>query len=144
VCASTPVIELLKSRARSFVYATGLPPASAAAALAALDILDAEPQRCRRPLALACRFTAALGLPPAMSAIVPIRVGSAERALALSAALAERGLLVVAIRPPTVPAGTSRLRVAFSAAHDETDVDALAEAVLAIGALAAQSREGAG
>ena len=141
LCASTPVVELLKSRARSFVYATGLPPASAAAALAALDILEAEPERARRPLALARRFTAALGLAPAMSAIVPIHVGSAERALALSAALAEHGMLVVAIRPPTVPAGTARLRVAFSAAHDEADVDALVQAMQQVGAVGAPKLE---
>jgi 8-amino-7-oxononanoate synthase len=141
LCASAPVIELLKSRARSFVYATGLPPASAAAALAALDILEAEPERSRRPLALARRFTAALGLPPAMSAIVPVQVGDATRALALSAALADRGLLVVAIRPPTVPAGTARLRVAFSAAHDEADVDALAQAMRHVGAVGAPQLE---
>jgi 8-amino-7-oxononanoate synthase len=134
LCASAPVIELLKSRARSLVYATGLPPASAAAALAALDILEAEPERGRRPLVLARRFTAALGLAPAMSAIVPIHVGDATRALALSAALAEQGLLVVAIRPPTVPAGGARLRVAFSSAHDEADVDALVHALRRVGA----------
>jgi 8-amino-7-oxononanoate synthase len=144
LCASAPVIELLKSRARSFVYATGLPPASAAAALAALNILEAEPERIRRPLALARRFTAALGLAPAQSAIVPIHVGEATRALALSEALAEHGMLVVAIRPPTVPAGTARLRVAFSAAHDEADVDALVQALQHIGAVGAPSREGAG
>jgi 8-amino-7-oxononanoate synthase len=136
LCASAPVIELLKSRARSFVYATGLPPASAAAALAALDILEAEPERSRRPLTLARRFTTALGLAPAMSAIVPIHVGEATRALALSAALAELGMLVVAIRPPTVPAGTARLRVAFCAAHDESDVDALVQAMRQVGAIA--------
>jgi len=144
LCASTPVIDLLKSRARSFVYATGLPPASAAAALAALDILDDEPERSRRPLTLARRFTAALGLAPAMSAIVPIPVGDATRALALSAALAEQGMLVVAIRPPTVPPGTARLRVAFSAAHDEADVDALVQAMADVGAVGTPSLETAG
>jgi len=144
LCASAPVIELLKSRARSFVYATGLPPASAAAALAALDILEVEPERSARPLALARRFTTALGLAPAQSAIVPIHVGEATQALALSAALAEQGMLVVAIRPPTVPAGTARLRVAFSAAHDEADVDALVQALQHIGAVDAPSLEVAG
>jgi 8-amino-7-oxononanoate synthase len=144
LCASAPVIELLKSRARSFVYATGLPPASAAAALAALDILEAEPERSQRPLALARQFTAALGLAPAASAIVPIHIGEATRALALSAALAEHGMLVVAIRPPTVPAGTARLRVAFSAAHEEADVDALVEAMRRVGAVNAPSLEVAG
>lgn len=130
LCASRAVIDLLTSRARSFVYTTGLPPASAAAALAALAIVEAEPERAARPLALARRFTARLGLPEAESPIVPVLVGEAEAALALSAALEARGFLVVAIRPPTVAPGTARLRVAFSAAHDETQVDALADALL--------------
>lgn len=133
LCASRPVIDLLTSRARSLVYTTGLPPASAAAALTALEIVEAEPERAARPLALARRFTARLGLTEAMSPIVPVLVGEAEAALALSAALEARGFLVVAIRPPTVAPGTARLRVAFSAAHDEGQVDALAEAVAELG-----------
>ncbi len=129
LCASQPVVELLRSRARSFVYSTGLPPASAAAAIAALDILEQEPERAKRPLALARRFTTALGLPPAESAIVPIMIGDAAQALALSADLEDRGYLVVAIRPPTVPLGSARLRVTFSAAHSDSEVDGLASAV---------------
>ncbi len=129
LCASREVIDLMTSRARSFVYTTGLPPASAAAALRALEIVEAEPERAARPLALACRFTTRLGLPAAASPIVPVLVGAAEAALALSAALEARGYLVVAIRPPTVPAGTARLRVAFSAAHEAAQVDGLADAL---------------
>jgi len=133
VCASRAVIDLLTSRARSFVYTTGLPPASAAAALAALEIVEAEPARAARPLGLARRFTARLGLPEAQSPIVPVMVGEAGAALALSTALEARGYLAVAIRPPTVPAGTARLRVAFSAAHEEAQVDGLADAFRATG-----------
>ena len=129
LCASRPVVDLLTSRARSLVYTTGLPPASAAAALAALDIVETEPKWAARPLALARRFTARLGLPQAQSPVVPVLVGEAEAALALSKALETRGFLVVAIRPPTVAPGTARLRVAFSAAHSEAQVDALAEAL---------------
>ena len=129
VCASELVIALLHSRARSFVYSTGLPPASAAAALAALDIMDAEPERCARPRLLARRFAQALHLPDPASAIVPLIVGEAERTLALSAALERAGFLVVAIRPPTVPAGSARLRFTFSAAHSDAHVDALIDAV---------------
>jgi 8-amino-7-oxononanoate synthase len=129
LCASREVIDLMTSRARSFVYTTGLPPASAAAALRALEIVEAEPERAARPLALARRFTTRLGLPTAASPIVPVLVGAAEAALALSAALEARGYLVVAIRPPTVPAGTARLRVAFSAAHAAAQVDGLADAL---------------
>ncbi|MGA8864069.1 MAG: aminotransferase class I/II-fold pyridoxal phosphate-dependent enzyme, partial [Gallionella sp.] len=132
LAASEPVIELLQSRARSFVYTTGLPPASAGAALAALDILAAEPERRARPLALAQRFTRATGLPDAESAIVPLIVGEAKRALALSAQLENEGFLVVAIRPPTVPPGGARLRFAFSAAHTEAEIDRLAEAVMRV------------
>jgi 8-amino-7-oxononanoate synthase len=129
LAASEPVIDLLKSRARSFVYSTGLPPASVGAALAALDILEAEPERRDRPLILAKRFTRGLGLPRAESAIVPLIVGESERALRLSSMLEGEGLLVVAIRPPTVPMGQARLRFAFSADHSEEDVDRLIEAV---------------
>jgi 8-amino-7-oxononanoate synthase len=129
VCASAPVIALLQGRARSFVYSTGLPPASAAAALAALEIMDAEPDRCARPRLLARRFAQALHLPDPASAIVPLIVGEAERALALSAELERAGFLVVAIRPPTVPEGTARLRFTFSAAHSNAQVDALIDAV---------------
>ncbi|MHB8284530.1 MAG: aminotransferase class I/II-fold pyridoxal phosphate-dependent enzyme [Caulobacteraceae bacterium] len=129
LCASAPVVELLRSRARSFVYTTGLPPASAAAALQALRILQAEPERRRRPLMLAQRFTRRLNLPEAQSAIVPVIIGEAAAALALSARLQAQGFLVAAIRPPTVAAGTARLRIAFSAAHTDAEVDALAQAL---------------
>jgi len=78
---------------------------------------------------LARRFARAAGLPPAESSIVPLIVGSAERALKLSAELETDGFLVVAIRPPTVPPGRARLRFTFSAAHAEADVDRLAVSV---------------
>lgn len=132
VCGSQAVIDLLKTRARTLVYATGLPPASAAAALAALDIIKAEPELTERPLAKARLFTRHLGLPDAQSPIVPVIMGGAEAALAASAALEAQGFLVVAIRPPTVPEGTARLRLAFSAEHDDADVIRLADAVAAL------------
>jgi 8-amino-7-oxononanoate synthase len=128
VCATRPVVDLLKTRARTVVYSTGLPPASAAAALAALDVIASEPERVAAPLARARRLTAALGLPDATSAIVPIVLGEAETALAAAADLEAQGLLAVAIRPPTVPAGTARLRLAFSALHSEAQVDQLTAA----------------
>ena len=130
LAASAPVIDFLKSRARSFVYTTALPPSCAGAALAALDILEREPERRARPLQLARRFAQAVGLPPAESSIVPVIVGEAERALALSRALEAEGFLVVAIRPPTVPPGRARLRITFSAAHADADVERLASVVL--------------
>lgn len=129
VCASGPVIDLIKTRARTLVYTTGLPPANAAAALAALDVMADEPERVAAPLARARRFTDALSLPLAQSAVVPIILGDADRTLAAAKRLEDQGLLAVAIRPPTVPAGTARLRIAFTAGHSEADVDRLAAAV---------------
>jgi 8-amino-7-oxononanoate synthase len=129
LCASAPVIELMRNRARSFVYSTGLPPGTVAAAIAALAIIRREPAYGARPLALARRFTAALGLPAAHSPIVPLIVGEAAAALAASSMLEAEGFLVAAIRPPTVPAGTARLRFTFTAQHTEADVDRLAALV---------------
>jgi len=129
VCASAPVIDFIKTRTRTVVYTTGLPPANAAAALAALDVIAADPQLAAAPLAKARRFTRALNLPEATSAVVPVVMGEAERTLAAAAALEAEGFLVVAIRPPTVPAGTARLRLAFTAGHPDAEIDRLAEAV---------------
>lgn len=129
LCGSQAVIDLLKTRARTVIYATGLPPACAAAALAALDVIESQPALTALPLAKARAFTDALGLPPAQSPIVPVVIGSAEAALDASARLEAEGFLVVAIRPPTVPEGTARLRVAFSAAHADADVARLAAAI---------------
>jgi len=129
LCASAPVIDLMKTRARTFVYSTGLPPASAAAAIAALDIVENDPILTAKPLAKARLFTSRLGLPEAQSPIVPIIVGSAEAALEATQKLVERGFLVVPIRPPTVPAGTARLRLAFTAGHADGDILRLVDAV---------------
>lgn len=129
LAASAPVVALMRTRARSFVYSTGLPPASAAAALAALDIIDADPALRAEPMRKARRFTRSLNLPDAESAIVPLVLGDPEAALAASAALERAGFLVTAIRPPTVPDGTARLRFAFCALHEDDDIDRLAATV---------------
>jgi 8-amino-7-oxononanoate synthase len=129
VCASGPVVDLLKTRARTLVYSTAPPPASIAGALAALDVIESEPALVAAPLAKARLFTRALDLPPAQSAIVPVVIGEAAAAVEASEALQAQGFLVVAIRPPTVPAGTARLRIAFTAGHGDADVLRLAEAV---------------
>lgn len=129
VCASQPVIDLLKTRSRTLVYTTGLPPANAAAALAALDIIASDPELVAAPLAKARRFTRALNLPDATSAVVPILMGDADRTLAAARDLEAQGFLAVAIRPPTVPEGTARLRLAFTAAHPDAEIDRLAAAV---------------
>lgn len=129
VCASQPVIDLLKTRARTLVYSTALPPASAAAAAAAIDVMLAEPERCARPLALARSFAVRLGLPAPQSAVVPFIIGPEDDALAAMRRLMDHGYLVVAIRPPTVPEGTARLRFCFSADHRADDVAALADLI---------------
>ncbi|HHQ42830.1 MAG TPA: aminotransferase class I/II-fold pyridoxal phosphate-dependent enzyme, partial [Chromatiales bacterium] len=115
-------------------YTTAPPPALAEATREALRIARAEPWRRERALALARRFregAQALGLPllPSPTPIQPVLVGGAARALALSAALETAGFHVPAVRPPTVPEGSARLRVSLSAAHTEAQVDALLEAL---------------
>ena len=129
LCASAPVVDLVKTKAASFVYSTGLPPASVAAAIAAIDFIVANPAYTARPLANARSFTRALNLPEAQSPIVPILIGAADKALKASQDLEDQGFLVVAIRPPTVPKDTARLRVAFTAAHSEYDIARLAAAI---------------
>lgn len=129
LCASRPVIELLWNRARSFVYETGLPPAIVAGASAALDFIFENPACVARAIENARRFTKALDLSEAQSAVVSLILGEEPRALKASAHLEAAGFLVVAIRPPTVPRGTARLRFAFSAVHTESDIDALSSAV---------------
>lgn len=129
LCASREVCELVRNRARSFVYSTGLPPGTVAAAAKALEIIATDVKRVIRPLVLAREFTAALALPAAESAIVPLVIGANDAAVAASAALLEAGLLVPAIRPPTVPVGTARLRFTFSAAHSAEQLAALITAV---------------
>jgi 8-amino-7-oxononanoate synthase len=131
LCASRPVIDLMKSRARTLIYSTALPPASAAAAIAALDLIESDPALTMRPLAKARAFTHRLGLPEAQSPIVPLVLGSAEAALVASKMLEDEGFLVIAIRPPTVPEGTARLRFAFSAGHGDEDIARLTDIVAA-------------
>jgi len=129
IAADAAIIDFLKNRARTLIFTTGLPPSAVAAALAALEIIAANPKLCEEPLKKARRFAAALGLPAPQSAIVPIVLAEPELALEASRKLMEEGYLVSAIRPPTVPEGEARLRFAFSAVHKDEDVTRLAEAV---------------
>lgn len=129
LCASAAVIDLIHNRARTFVYSTGLPPATAAAAIAALDLIEREPDYAALPLAKARRFTRLLNLPEATSPIVPLVIGEADTALKASKTLEAEGFLVIAIRPPTVPTGTARLRFTFSAGHPDAEIERLAAVV---------------
>ncbi|MGH8203597.1 MAG: aminotransferase class I/II-fold pyridoxal phosphate-dependent enzyme, partial [Steroidobacteraceae bacterium] len=130
VAGDAGLVETLIQRARTYIYTTALPVAVAAATRAALAVSIAESWRRERVLALMRRFRtlarqAGLPLTESTTPIQPILLGAAEAAVATSAKLLERGFYVAAIRPPTVPAGTSRLRVALSAAHRDGDVEAL-------------------
>jgi 8-amino-7-oxononanoate synthase len=131
IAAKKSVIELLVSRARSLIFSTGLPPSACAAAFAALEIIAEEPQRGARPLELANKVCDALKMQRTGSAIVPIVLGEEQNALDASEALKRRGILAVAIRPPAVPPGTSRLRLTFSADHTDKQVDQLIAALKA-------------
>jgi 8-amino-7-oxononanoate synthase len=136
VAGSEALIEYLVQRARSWVFSTAPPPALAAAAREALRIQRDEPGRRARLFESIARFrsgAAQLGIPVGDSAtpIQPIVLGDERRVLAASAALLARGFWVAAIRPPTVPKGTARLRVTLSAAHESAQVDALLEALAA-------------
>jgi 8-amino-7-oxononanoate synthase len=134
IAGDREVIELIMQRARSYIYTTAAPQALAAATRAALAIIQREPWRRERVLALTQRFVSGareLRLPLAASAtpIQPILLGSAAAALTASRTLAEKGFWVAAIRPPTVPRHSARLRISLSAAHTEAQVDALVEAL---------------
>ncbi len=135
VAGSSRLIELLINRARPFVFTTGLPPAAAAAAHAAIDITEREPERRVGLLTRARRLGRRLresgaNVPHAGSQILPVIVGSADRAVAVAAALLDRGVYVAAIRPPTVPEGTSRLRVSLMATHTDAHVERAAETIV--------------
>lgn len=129
LCASRPVIDLVRTRARTLIYSTGLPPATVAAAIAALDLIRREPEYAALPLEKARAFTRALGLKEAESPIVPVILGETGRTLDAARLLEDEGFLVVPIRPPTVPDGTARLRVTFTAAHADEDVARLADVI---------------
>jgi 8-amino-7-oxononanoate synthase len=141
VAASASVIEWLLQRARPYVYTTATPPLLAHALLKSLDIIASEGERRTRLAALIDQLKrAAAGLPwkllPSDMAIQPLIIGDTGEAVRVADALAARGLLVPAIRPPTVPAGSARLRISLSAAHEPPQVDQLARALHEIGAAA--------
>ncbi len=134
VAGSETLIEYLIHKARSYIFTTAAPPAVACALLKSLELIAAGDDRRARLQAHIARLRGGLaGLPwrllDSPTAIQPLVVGDNNAALALSNALAERGLWVPAIRPPTVPEGTARLRISLSAAHGEADIDRLIAAL---------------
>ena len=137
VAGSEVLIETLIQKARTYIFSTATPPAVAAATRASLKLVRTETWRRERLRALTTRFRAGaaqLGLPlmDSQTPIQPLLIGRADRALAISRALEDKGILISAIRPPTVPAGTSRLRITFSADHCEAHVDRLLDALEAV------------
>jgi 8-amino-7-oxononanoate synthase len=137
------VIDLLVNRARPYIFSTALTPADAAAALAALTVLrSSEGDALVARLASMVAHCAEAGLVASdhPSPIIPIVLGTEQRALTASADLLAAGLWVPAIRPPTVPPGTSRLRVTLSAAHEDEDVSRLIDAVVALQPAATAAR----
>jgi 8-amino-7-oxononanoate synthase len=130
VAGSELLIESLVQQCRNYIYTTAIPPAVAAASLVALRLLWEESWRREHLVELVARFRRGarqLDLPllPSQSAIQPLLVGDATQAVQLSEQLRDKGLLISAIRPPTVPVGTSRLRITLSAAHSLEQVDSL-------------------
>ncbi len=137
VAGSEALIESLIQRSRTYIYTTATPPALAEAARAALKLVETETWRRDHLNVLIARFRAGakqldLKLMESSTPIQPLLIGEAEEALRISLALKERGILAAAIRPPTVPAGTARLRITLTAAHTETQVDRLLEALAAV------------
>ncbi len=131
VAAEGEVIETLIQRARPYIYTTATPPLLAHALLTSLELIDGEFWRRERLTQLAALLRARLHMKrwrllPSPTAIQPLVIGANDAALRVSGQLAERGLLVPAIRPPTVPRGTARLRISLSAAHGADDVERLA------------------
>lgn len=122
IAGPAELVDLVVNRARPFIFSTGLTPADTAAAAAALDIVAGSEGELLR-----ARLRSAVDrvLPGHPSAIVPVMLGAEAEAVDASTALLDDGLLVPAIRPPTVPPGTSRLRIALSASHDDEMIDAL-------------------
>ncbi|MDO3720411.1 8-amino-7-oxononanoate synthase [Marinobacter sp. chi1] len=141
------LMEYLVQKARTYIYTTAMPPAIALATCASLDVIERDDARREHLGSLITRFrqeAGALGyrLMPSETPIQPIMVGDNWKALALSKALEERGLLVTAIRPPTVPEGEARLRVTLSAAHTHGDLDRLLDGLSACRSLLERTEEG--
>lgn len=129
VLGAPVVIDHLIATARPFIFDTGLNPAAAGAALAAVDIVVAQPQLAGRVLANAAELAEACRVPATGSAVIPVVVGAADRASGLAAAIRDRGIHVGCFRPPSVPAGSARLRITARANLTDTEIDRLRAAM---------------
>ena len=137
IAGSRSLIELLINRARGFIFTTGLPPATLAAADAALDVVRSEPELRKRLFSHAKHLKAALmdlgyTLLPSETQILPVLLGSPQRATSIAEALLAEGVFAPAIRPPAVPPGTSRLRLTVMATHTEVEIQKAIDAFAAV------------
>ncbi len=128
VAGGRTLIDYLVNRSRSFIFSTALPPMVCAASIAALDIIDREPERRERLRGNRTRFVKGLlslgvSIADSETPIVPIMIGDSEKALLISEKLFESGIYAAAIRPPTVPEGTARIRTTITATHTAEDID---------------------
>jgi 8-amino-7-oxononanoate synthase len=137
IAGPTALIDVIRNTGRPYIYTTAIAPALCAAALTAMDIIDAQPTRRIKLLKMADQVRsqlrqAGLNTGESVSQIIPIMIGDAGAAMDISRQLLDAGFLVPAIRPPTVPKGTSRLRVSLSSLHDQADLDRFVQAVIDI------------
>ena len=133
IAGDRTLIELLINRARGFIFTTGLPPATLAAANAALNVIRSSPELRQNLLSHAKRLKTALidlgyTLLPSETQILPLVLGNPQRAISLAEALLTKGVFAPAIRPPAVPTGTSRLRLTVMATHTEVEIEQAIEA----------------
>jgi 7-keto-8-aminopelargonate synthetase-like enzyme len=135
VAGPQPLIDWLWNRSRTQIFSTALPPSICAAAIEAIRIIESEPERRQRLLQSAAQLRRKIvdagidTVPHGIGPIVPVMMHTPERALQVARRLEDDGFLVGAIRPPTVPPGTSRLRITLSACHEPTDIDRLVAAL---------------
>jgi 7-keto-8-aminopelargonate synthetase-like enzyme len=134
IAGSRDLVDFLKYASRAFVFSAALPPASAAAIMAALDVIDAEPDRVDRVRRLARRLRHGLqagGIPVRddPTPVVPIVTGDDEAAMRIARFLDERDIFALPVVSPAVPARTARLRITATAAHTEDEIDAIAGAI---------------
>ena len=138
IAGSRTLIELLINRARGFIFTTGLPPATLAAADAALNVLQSSPELRQNLFSHAKRLKTALidlgyTLLPSDTQILPVVLGSPQRATSLAKALLIEGIFAPAIRPPAVPPGTSRLRLTVMATHTAAEIEQAIAAFATLG-----------
>jgi 8-amino-7-oxononanoate synthase len=130
ICASKRFCDAVANFGRAYIYSTAVSPAIAAGCTSAIEIMRAEPERQQRVRSLAARVRSelaarGLAIPPRDSPIIPVIIGAEQLALDLAEKLREQGMIVLPVRPPTVPRGSSRLRITLSAAHSDEEVDRL-------------------